>query len=210
MKFLPYCLPFLFMKLVFSQFPFEELTNVKDYHTLSNLYNNWMCPSSRCCSCDTLCMITKTCCINAFWNNSYTNLDNYLQHLTTLSKKYKDLECVDAFPYMKEQGFGSNHYYMVTACVIGASEIDKQRCYAEEKDLQNSFPVFGDNKYMYRNMFCAKCNLVTDFHFVPMRMICDHETKSKTGNCVYIVDVDSWYAKMCIPKKNKKSMFKIS
>lgn len=146
-------------------FPFDSYFNITDWVVSEFLKKEWLCRSSRCCSCDPhLCILTGTCCIDTFWNSSYTNVDGYLKDLVKITKDgyNKDLKCLNVFPYMTQVGYKTLAYYMIASCLPDASGSDEEKCHSAELNFDLT-PVIGDDGYLYRNSYCAKCNLVGNF-----------------------------------------------
>ena len=70
----------------------------------------------------------------------------------------KSQRCLPLFPFDKDIG---EYYIMVDSCIPGANETDIERCLnSASNDQVDQMPVLGDDKYLYKNKFCALCNNV--------------------------------------------------
>ena len=56
-----------------------------------------------------------------------------------------------------------------------ASLIDIKKCRDESHELteQEQIPVFGEDM-LYKNMYCAKCNMVSGYQFKGITIICEY------------------------------------
>ena len=123
----------------------------------------------RGCECDDDCIIYGTCCIDKAFNTS-TRAHN-LQEAELPSKKgqtaTKNLVCNPFLPvedFFKKENTG--YYFMISDCPNYASEEAKRDCVETSKLFSASnLPVFGFDKYLYKNAACAKCNDVKEYQY---------------------------------------------
>ena len=120
--------------------------------------------SDRVCECEPKCMKFKTCCIDYLWKttvNSYETVSEYTKRFVAESGKHPDLECNPVTIGLPDT-FNAERFLMRSDCKDGATELEKESCYASEipSDVR---PVLSRNGILYKNKHCAKCNDVDEF-----------------------------------------------
>ena len=160
-----------------KKFPIKEFFNIQDnITTVINLEESYTCSGDiyRCCDCDYDCMRHKTCCIDKLWNE--TNpipIQEYLDKFEKVANKYKDLTCEDVFPSVHAFGHTSERLLMVSSCLPNANIKDTLKClYIYDESYESTTPVFGIDKYLYKNAFCSKCNFVEEYEIVNITANC--------------------------------------
>ena len=124
----------------------------------------------------------KECCIDAYWmefmfqSSTPIQLRDYVERFINISKEYKPMDCVSAFPLADIEGFSMRKYLMVTTCSSNVSDVyDQLMClYSDNNTLEGSIPVLGEDKYVYKNVYCARCNNVEEYRLVNVTMVCRH------------------------------------
>ena len=151
-------------------FPLNELYDIppsKYVFSFGILCNSSVADQS-CCEYHDDCLRFKTCCIDKLWNSSNPiPVQEYLEVLVNQTSKFKDTTCEIVFPLAS----GSKTVRMVSTCIDDAEQADIDGC-LNKKSLSYGYniPVFGNDNYLYRNSFCARCNSI--------------ELVNLTANCV--------------------------
>ena len=67
---------------------------------------------------------------------------------------------------------------MIASCPTGTNRIEKMKCTRHVQTHNNhmfEIPVRGDDGFLYKNVFCAHCNLVSRFTWVDYDVTCEDE-----------------------------------
>ena len=164
-----------------GNFPVNELYNIPP--TFGVLAFDQFCDgktlNQNCCDCDTQCLRFKTCCVDKLWNSSNPlPLQQYLELLVNETSKYKDTTCESVFPVVP----GSQNMYMVSACADGASQEDIDGCLnINSFSYEYTVPVFGNDSFLYKNSFCARCNFIESFELVNLTARCESNREGPFG-----------------------------
>lgn len=179
-----------------SPFPLAKFYNMSIRHRFYiDLVSTSLCEQrdasiNGCCQCDQHCAKTRNCCADVLWKQAvdphqrYTNMSMYIAELLKTVAKHKYVECREPFPrYLSPLHFVEK-YYIRGECDHGSSAEDRELCENEHSGLlPSSMVVFGNDGYLYKNIYCAKCNSVKEFKLNPIRMNCLH--KSDQSDCKY-------------------------
>ena len=172
----------LFNQLICQgNFPVNELYDIPP--TFGVLAFDQFCDgkilNQNCCDCDDQCLRFKTCCVDKLWNSSNPlPLHQYLEILVNESSKYKDTTCESVFPVV----LGSENMYMVSTCADGASQEDIDGCLnINSFSYEYTVPVFGNDSFLYKNSFCARCNFIESFELVNLTARCESNRKVPFG-----------------------------
>jgi len=123
------------------------------------------------CNCNDGCQASGDCCIDFLWKRDETNEFNIHKYAEKISMSMKkEFSCLPLFPFTSLQ----EHFIMVDSCLPGADEVDVRKC-KSNTTLQNEdqVPVMGDDHFLYKNKFCAKCNLVNKYDFTGFELYCN-------------------------------------
>ncbi|XP_057300226.1 uncharacterized protein LOC130630668 [Hydractinia symbiolongicarpus] len=202
-----------------DRFPMEEFF---DYH-----FDSWgahlhFCDFAAvgreiCCDCSDDCMKYKTCCIDKLWDKKKNeNLEMYLKLFLSKSQKYKNMSCEPALTVNKTHAVKS--YFMVKSCLPNTTGDDVERCLQPGFHIKDDIPVLGNDTYLYRNLHCAKCNLVFDYKFIDIKAKCENasnlmlrktiskEELNKLSKCEFSLDTSDHfqqrYIRACERKQN--------
>ena len=154
------------------KFPFRSLYDLPEYFPIATF--DFLCEGNLsnkgCCNCNESCMRFKTCCIDKLWD--YENplpINEYLQLFLNKTKEFKDTACKSVFPPV----IGSEKVLMVSSCTRGANEKDIEGCESpQDLSYESIVPVFDEEKYLYKNSFCARCNFIKSFQLVNLTADC--------------------------------------
>ena len=93
--------------------------------------------------------------------------------LVNQTSKFKDTTCESVFPLAS----GSKTVRMVSTCIDDAEQADIDGC-LNKMSLSYGYniPVFGNDNYLYRNSFCARCNSIESFELVNLTANCVSST----------------------------------
>lgn len=177
----------LAIRNVSRKFPIRQFFNISSKHSLEENegFEQFLCSSgssANCCSCNSDCMKTKSCCIDKRWDReSHTSLSSYLAMFIKESKGYKDISCEYVMPGVVKHGHTSAAYLMVSTCISTVSHEDKEKCAGTGEGSQESLPVIGSDKYIYKNKHCARCNNVTEFRLVTVQGGCKELVNSSSA-----------------------------
>ena len=162
-------------------FPFDKFIPYFKVTTATNKYPRYTCDTpadrDRDCSCSKDCMQHGDCCIDYLWTSAMStqNLDEYITLFEkTFDEARSGLDC-EKFKTMLPDGFPAyKFYFMKSTCPGGtASELEK-KC----TDNDGELPVLvSGNTFLYKNMFCAQCNL--EFKFVKINYLITCKGKGK-------------------------------
>ena len=170
-----------------QQFPLLEFFGISQDNEIVNDDKNlekYLCVCERCqgcCNCADDCMESHTCCIDKLWNPSKpTSLQSYLNMFMEKLKEYRQQVCEYVLPYVINQGHNSRMYMMTRSCKKGAKINDITNCLNNHNNsLDLLIPVFGTDKYLYRNKYCALCNFIKNFTYVDIRGDCEERLQSE-------------------------------
>ena len=182
------CILFGLFSHLISQgnFPVNELYNMPP--AMQVLASDQFCDGATsnqwCCDCEDSCLRFKTCCIDKLWNS--TNplpLQEYLEVLINETSKYKGTTCESVFPLVS----GSQNMYMVSTCADGAVQEDIDGCLnINSLSYEYNIPVFGNDSFLYKNSFCARCNFIENFELVNLTADCRSNTKIPNGPSILV------------------------
>lgn len=158
------------------EFPLKEFLNVSDEFYLDDTYYNQMCAGGRingaCCKCNSRCVERRQCCLDYLWiTMNHTNISTYVNLITEIQKPIKQQECLLASPNADKLDYYSLTYTMVNTCLPNSNLWNVHLCSNES----NIRPVLGDDGYLYKNEYCAKCNLVDIIYTVAQILECEGE-----------------------------------
>ena len=139
-----------------------------------------------CCSCESTCMLTKDCCLDAFFQPSMNPLQyfDFYEQLADNVTKVCTPVIPDTLvsPSHKVQGV-----MMIAECLnksIPFSTVHR-KCTNAQHDLSDPYdeiPVIGADKQLYKNRFCAHCNGIQDYQRLKVSYsACKNEAR-KGGN----------------------------
>ena len=161
--------------------PSDLRTNITYRHLC-----NGMMADTGCCSCDEYCMMFKTCCIDYLYEDfavlyDSPSLERYLHYFINETRLplYRDTQCVPLVRDLKA-GDVTQSILMVTTCPSNSKDVtNTKKCL--DPDL--TIPVFGSDKYVYKNSYCALCNGMKDFRIVDTIANCKNvQSTSKKEN----------------------------
>ena len=90
--------------------------------------------------------------------------------LVNETSKFKDTTCEKVFPLVPV----SKTVYMVSTCIENADQADIDGCLNKNSlSYEYNIPVFGNDNYLYRNSFCARCNSIENFELVNLTANCN-------------------------------------
>ena len=181
--------PFVFVSFVAlissttQDFPLIEffksvVPNAKVPAELTGLKSKYLCSGGpttnveKCCNCHDKCLIEGSCCIDKLWNS--TNPLPLEKYLNIFQQRFDDvsISCLPALPYASQ--YTQTFYSMVDKCNEDkAEQQDIQRCQNDE--ILNDFervPVHGSDSKLYKNRYCARCNLIKQYRTVDLHLSC--------------------------------------
>ena len=167
-------------------FPRNELYNVPSGLEING--NEQFCDGKtsrqNCCDCNDNCLRFKTCCVDKLWDSSNPiPLQEYLEVLVNETSKYKDTTCESVFPLVPD----SQNMYVVSTCEDGANQADIEGCLNSKLlSYEYTVPVFGNDSYLYKNSFCARCNLIENFAVVNLTARCESSTIDTFGPKIFV------------------------
>ena len=153
-----------------SSFPFGKFIPYK-----SNNYSRYTCNTQadvdRDCRCDKDCMEYGECCIDHFSRMSSRYIEKYLAFFEREFDRARNrLDCEKFETKLPDGATGYKFYFMKSTCLDGtASELEK-KC----TDNDGELPVLvSGNSFLYKNMFCAQCNLEFKFVKINYTIMCE-------------------------------------
>ena len=183
-------------------FPMNELYNVPSGLGIraDEQFCNGATSNQNCCDCNDICLRFKTCCVDKLWNSSNPiPLQEYLEILVNKTSKYKDTTCESVFPLVPD----SQNMYMVSTCEDGANQADTEGCLNPKLlSYEYTIPVFGNDSYLYKNSFCARCNLIETFAVVNLTARCKSSTINTFGPKIFFEGTTTTTTTTPPPKTN--------
>ena len=79
----------------------------------------------------------------------------------------------------------SGFYLMVDGCHSSITTTDKFKCEKESNNLtEETLPVIDNNGVLYKNVFCARCNNVSIYHYPNINVRCEMNNNT-SKNCSF-------------------------
>ena len=170
------------------QFPLVEFFNIPkgNIKVTAKSLSFYSCTSGespKCCNCADDCMESHTCCIDKLWDPAKpTSLQSYLDMFLEKSREYRQQVCEYILPYVINHGHESKMYMMTKSCKKDAKMNDITNCINNHNNsLDLLIPVFGTDRYLYRNKYCALCNFMMNFTYVDIRGDCAGKLQSEVA-----------------------------
>lgn len=179
---LVYLLQFYFTSAV--EFPLAEFlsasfidktVNITFRYPEEFLKSIYLCSQhGRCCSCNNDCMETRSCCIDKLWNSSHPlPLQEYVEKFRGEAVKYKKQSCLPALSFSSQLSYEPSYFYMVDSCLPEASKNDVKLCLNDSSvSFEQRIPVYGEDGYVYKNSYCAKCNSIETYFIANITLSC--------------------------------------
>ena len=79
-------------------------------------------------------------------------------------KSVKKQSCLKFFP---THNVVVDQFIMVNSCPLGADDQSERLCLAGK-----TLPVYDENKFLYKNKYCAICNKAESYQFPDVRVGC--------------------------------------
>ena len=157
-------------------FPFDEFFKVQKNRT-TNTYPTYTCNTradvDRQCSCDENCMQYGECCIDYMWTSAMNpqHLDKYL---ALFEKRFDEtrngLDCEQFKTKLPDGSISHKFYFVKSTCPGGTARELEKKC----TDNDEGLPVLAiGKKFLYKNMFCAQCNLESRLVRIDYHILCN-------------------------------------
>ena len=155
-------------------FPFAEFFKIKTSALMT--YPRYTCDTQadvdRDCSCREDCMHYGDCCIDYLWTSAMIpqHLDKYVTIFKrTFDEARSDLDCEKFETKLPDGLDGFKFYFMKSTCPGGTAIELERKC----TDIDGELPVLvSGNTFLYKNMFCAQCNLEVKFEKINYIITC--------------------------------------
>ena len=155
-------------------FPFGEFFETQP--TTIDLWSRHTCETQadrdRDCSCSDGCMQYGDCCIDYLWTSAMSpqNLDKYVESFgKSFDEARSGMECEEFKTSLPDGLPGYQYYYMKSTCPEGTVSELERKCTENDGEL----PVLtSNNTFLYKNMFCAQCNLEFKFEKINYTITC--------------------------------------
>ena len=121
----------------------------------------------KCCICTKICKYLGTCCMDAFYDNSITSVQEYVEvlfNMTSIKKHVKTLPVFNVGSVSVK--FRVARYPMVVSC-------DKESPYASRCNGNNSskdIRILADG-FIYKNKYCALCHGFQIYSFLTLQLL---------------------------------------
>ena len=127
------------------------------------------------CSCSKDCQKTSSCCIDFLWKdfafNNKSVDENVRGYREAVFKSTKRQSCVPLLPFKND--LSDKYYIMVDSCLPGANETDVEMCLESSSNLRkDQVPVYGEDDFLYKNKFCARCNQIFNYRYDAFSVVC--------------------------------------
>jgi len=161
-----------------SPFPLQDFLNVTGIPKLR--WYGFQCYKQGYhsgCDCSKSCQREGNCCIDFLWEANKTISANQTNREALVTYKQKVLNstkgqsCLPLFPFTNT-GY---HFIMVDTCMSNASLSDIDNCRDGSHKLadREQVPVLGeDDKKLYKNKYCAKCNFISRYQVKGIKISC--------------------------------------
>ena len=143
------------------------------------------------CNCRKRCEDRHDCCIDYLWQefafNNKSKVENALSYKKKLFSEAKPHSCLPYFPFEKDI---NEYYIMIATCSPNATNTtDISKCLnSYTNSWKDQMPVFEiNNKNLYKNKFCARCNHVYEYQYDALRLDCDKEPSNSEGSIYTIL-----------------------
>ena len=150
------------------------------------------------CSCTEDCQKTSSCCVDFLWKdfafNNKTVAENVRTYREAVFESTKRQSCLPLFPF---NNYLSNEYYiMVDTCLPGANETDVKMCLESSSNLrEDQIPVYGEDDFLYKNKFCARCNQIFNYRNDVFNLYCSDRPYTEPEDTV--IDILKRDREMC-------------
>ena len=155
----------------YLQSPSIDMNNYLCYsHETNNSFiypRNWI-SYGQCCECSKRCKYFGTCCLDAFFNDNITSLNEYID---LFYKKIAIKKHVRLSPVLNIDHFVP--YEIISSPIITTCD-DINSGYIEscDKNYSKSDLLVRDDSIVYRNKYCALCHGVTNYSYVSYQLRC--------------------------------------
>jgi len=158
----------------FLRTAYPELNQTVDNDALQKLRRKFLCNSKsyspRCCSCKDNCFEDGTCCIDKFWDDFTPQLPlvEYLQKFQTIMEN-RVRSCYKV-PFKIHHT--QMQYKMVDTCARAVDANNVDRCQNDQSIQQDyqKLPVITNNGFIYKNLYCARCNQIQTYATMNLTM----------------------------------------
>ena len=139
----------------------------KSFLNPSIVMSDYLCYAEgdkKCCSCQTYCTFYQTCCIDTFFSNNITSLEDYIEifHERNEARNYVKM----LPPTNADIPFSVRNISMVALCGNNNSRYYES---CNQNYSKYDIPVFADGM-MYRNKDCAICHGITKYSHVTYEL----------------------------------------
>ena len=133
---------------------------------------NW----ATCCECSKRCKYFGTCCLDAFFDENITSLNNYINlfYKETAIRKHVRLSPVLNIDHFVPYNIISSP--IITTC----NDIDSEYFESCNKNYSKSHLLVRDDSIIYRSKYCALCHGVTNYSYVSYQLTCLESDANKT------------------------------
>ena len=181
--------------------------------------SNYLCllkTHKTCCRCTKSCIYYGTCCIDAFFNNNITSVEEYVDIFSNMHKirrHVKTLPIVNIVDISVK--FKVEKHPMVASCK-NTQSVFADHC--NKNDSSNDIRVIADG-FIYKNKFCALCHGFQTYAFGSLELVGPTKSIKRNGIDITVPDhkftlrmredrklgykKEKKFDRSCLPKLNK-------
>ena len=143
--------------------------------------SNYLCllkTQKTCCRCTKTCRYYGTCCIDAFFNNNITSVEEYVDiffNMHKIRKHVKTLPIVNTVDISVK--FKVEKHLMVASC---KNKLSVFADHCNKNDSSNDIRVIADG-FIYKNKFCALCHGFQAYTFGSLELVGPKKTVKRNG-----------------------------
>ena len=173
---------------------YEEIANKTLYHAIVEYYfpkelrhqntlmSEYLCYNTTlyptCCRCETTCKDYGFCCLDAFYNNNITSMDEYVDLMFNKNKMRKYMRYLPVINYDQlSVKFNVEQIPMVGAC-DNTMSVHMDLC--NKKDSINDARVRAEG-FIFKNQYCAECHGFHVYSNVTLELTYCNTTMKKSG-----------------------------
>lgn len=187
--------------------------NIKDFldgrvHAITDKWvKKYLCEMKKqlCCDCEVSCVKYNTCCMDYWWDpQRFIEMDDYKDLIIEKTRDTKMPFCEKLIPHLDTAETFS--YLMISTCpqINRFSYLNYRYCMdVDNAHFRKYIPVFGEDGYLYRNIFCARCNGMKRYEVA--RIKCLDWPRNSNSRCQFAIDEPltvKYIVKTCSSLKN--------
>ena len=181
--------------------------------------SNYLCllkTQKTCCRCTKTCRYYGTCCIDVFFNNNITSVEEYVDIFSNMHKIRKHVKTLPIVNVVHiSVKFKVEKHPMVASCK-NTQSVFADHC--NKNDSSNDIRVIADG-FIYKNKFCALCHGFQAYALGSLELVGPKKTVKRNSIRITVLDhnfklsiredkklgykKEEKFDRSCLPKLNK-------